>query len=72
MELKEYPIDGKFGKYGGQFVPETLMLAVKELENAYIEAKNDPSFQNKLNYYLSEYSNPRRCLKKRFTFTFKF
>lgn len=56
MELKEYPIDGKFGKYGGQFVPETLMLAVKELENAYTEVKNDPSFQNKLNYYLSEYA----------------
>jgi len=56
MELKEYPIEGKFGKYGGQFVPETLMLAVKKLEKAYEEAKNDPSFQNKLNYYLSEYA----------------
>ncbi len=56
MELKEYPIEGKFGKYGGQFVPETLMLAVKELEKAYAEAKNDPIFQNKLKYYLSEYA----------------
>jgi len=56
MELKEYPINGKYGKYGGQFVPETLMAAVKELEEAYEEAKNDPEFQKKLNYYLSEYA----------------
>ena len=55
-ELKKYPIKGKYGKYGGQFIPETLMAAVKELEEAYEEAKKDPEFQRQLNYYLSEYA----------------
>ena len=56
MELKKNPRQGKYGKYGGQFIPETLMAAVKELENAYEEAKNDPKFQKELKYYLSEYA----------------
>ncbi|HDJ05151.1 MAG TPA: tryptophan synthase subunit beta, partial [Candidatus Bathyarchaeota archaeon] len=56
MELKKYPINGKYGKYGGQFIPETLMAAIKELEEAYEEAKKDPEFQRQLNYYLSEYA----------------
>jgi len=56
MELKKYPINGKYGKYGGQFIPETLMTAIKELEEAYEEAKKDPEFQRQLNYYLSEYA----------------
>ena len=56
MELKKYPIRGKYGKYGGQFVPETLMTAVKELEEAYEEARRDLEFQRQLNYYLSEYA----------------
>ena len=55
MELKKYPINNKYGKYGGQFVPEALMRAVKELETAYEESKRDPSFQRELEYYLSEY-----------------
>ncbi|MBZ5200989.1 tryptophan synthase subunit beta [Planomicrobium chinense] len=46
---------GFFGKYGGQFVPETLMKAVKELEEAYAEAKQDPGFINEYHRYLSEY-----------------
>ena len=46
---------GFFGKYGGQFVPETLMKAVKELEEAYAEAKRDPEFINEYHHYLSEY-----------------
>lgn len=56
MELKKYPINGKYGRHGGQFLPETLMSAVKELEKAYEEAKKDPEFQKQLNYYLSEYA----------------
>lgn len=55
-ELKKNPIKGKYGKYGGEFVPETLMTAVKELEEAYGEARKDPEFQKRLNYYLSEYA----------------
>ncbi|KMY49306.1 tryptophan synthase subunit beta [Peribacillus loiseleuriae] len=46
---------GHFGEYGGRFVPETLMTAVLELENVYEEAKQDPEFQERLQYYLKEY-----------------
>ena len=46
---------GRFGIYGGQFVPETLMTPLIELEKAYNEAKNDPTFQKELNYYLKQY-----------------
>jgi tryptophan synthase beta chain len=56
MKLEKYPVNGKYGKYGGQFIPETLMAAVKELERAYDEAKKDPEFQRQLDYYLSEYA----------------
>ena len=54
--LSNYPIDGKFGKYGGRFVPEVLMAAISELEEAYEQAKQDPNFCKELAYYLSEYA----------------
>ena len=47
--------DGHFGIYGGRFVPETLMPALEELEQAYAEAKEDPEFEKELTYYLREY-----------------
>lgn len=56
MKLERYPVNGKYGKYGGQFVPETLMTAVGELERAYGEARKDPEFQKQLSYLLSEYA----------------
>jgi tryptophan synthase beta chain len=46
---------GFFGEFGGRFIPETLMFAVKELTAAYEEAKNDPTFQEELDYYLKDY-----------------
>ena len=46
---------GRFGAYGGQFVPETLMTPLIELEKAYNEAKEDPTFHEELNYYLKNY-----------------
>ncbi|MGB9660175.1 MAG: tryptophan synthase subunit beta [Nitrososphaerales archaeon] len=52
----QYPIDGKYGKYGGRFVPETLMSAVLDLEKAYLKLKNDQEFKKELDYYLSEYA----------------
>jgi tryptophan synthase beta chain len=55
-KLSSYPVDGKYGKYGGRFVPETLMAAVNELEEAYLQAKKDAGFQKELEYYLSEYA----------------
>ena len=36
---------GRFGKYGGKYVPETLITALAELEAAYAETKNDPAFK---------------------------
>ncbi len=47
--------NGFYGKFGGRFVPETLMKAVKELDEAYQASKTDPAFQKELNYYLKEY-----------------
>ena len=47
---------GRFGEYGGQFVPETLMSALAELEQAYVAARDDPEFQRELDYYLREYA----------------
>jgi tryptophan synthase beta chain len=55
-KLSGYPVDGKFGKYGGRFVPEVLMAAIKDLEEAYAHAKQDSSFEKELMYYLSEYA----------------
>ncbi|WP_100402708.1 tryptophan synthase subunit beta [Bacillus sp. FJAT-42315] len=46
---------GKFGIFGGRYVPETLMQAVLELEEAYETAKQDPSFIEELNGYLKDY-----------------
>ncbi|WP_102691876.1 tryptophan synthase subunit beta [Rummeliibacillus pycnus] len=46
---------GRYGKFGGQFVPETLMKALTELEKAYDEAIVDPEFHKELQYYLKDY-----------------
>lgn len=46
---------GHFGIFGGRFVPETLMKAVTQLEQAYLEAKNDPIFQSEFKRLLEEY-----------------
>jgi tryptophan synthase beta chain len=54
-KLSNYPVDGKYGKYGGRFVPEVLMTAIGELEAAYEEAKKDKSFREEIAHYLSEY-----------------
>ena len=42
---------GRFGEYGGQFVPETLMPALQELEGAYRRSKRDRDFQRELAWY---------------------
>ncbi len=55
MKLSNYPVDGKYGKFGGRFVPEVLMEAIGELEQAYDKAKKDLQFQKELDYYLSEF-----------------
>ena len=47
---------GYFGPYGGRFVPETLVPALKQLEESYLEARDDQSFQQELDYYLRQYA----------------
>ncbi|MFA1014330.1 tryptophan synthase subunit beta [Dubosiella newyorkensis] len=48
---------GRFGIHGGQYVPETLMHALEELEAAYTHYKEDPAFQEELTTLLKEYAN---------------
>lgn len=47
---------GRFGTHGGQYIPETLMNAVIELEEAYNHYKNDPEFQKELTTLLNDYA----------------
>ena len=47
---------GRFGIHGGQYIPETLMNAVIELEEAYLHYKDDPEFNRELTELLNEYA----------------
>ena len=47
---------GRYGEYGGQYVPETLMNAVHEVEEAYEKYKNDPEFNRELDDLLKNYA----------------
>jgi tryptophan synthase beta chain len=46
---------GHFGPYGGVFVPETLVFALKQLEDEYTRAKSDTEFQKQFDYWMREY-----------------
>src|SRR4051794_37965520 len=46
---------GRFGPYGGRYVPETLMFALRQLGEQYDHASNDPEFQKQFDYYLKHY-----------------
>jgi tryptophan synthase beta chain len=48
-------VAGRFGAYGGRYVPETLMAALEELEHAYALAKEDPAFEAELDDLLHNY-----------------
>ncbi|MHA6530926.1 tryptophan synthase subunit beta [Paenibacillus sp. BAC0078] len=48
--------NGRFGSFGGRFVPETLMNALIELEEAYRKFSADPAFQKEVDYLLKQYS----------------
>jgi len=52
METKK----GRFGRFGGQYVPETLMNAIIELQEAYERCKNDPVFNEELSRLFNEYA----------------
>ncbi|WP_459694870.1 tryptophan synthase subunit beta [Acidisoma sp. C75] len=54
--LRNFPDDrGHFGKFGGRYVAETLMPVIREVEAAYLAAKDDPAFQAELDGYLKNY-----------------
>lgn len=48
---------GRYGQYGGQYIPETLMNELKRLEKAYAHYKNDPDFKRELHDLLVNYAN---------------
>jgi len=50
------PQAGRFGPYGGRYVPETLMAALEELEREYDQARRDPNFQRHLDQLLRTYA----------------
>ena len=52
---KEKAVVGRFGPYGGRYVPETLMAALEELEAAYAEAQADAAFKAELDDLLRNY-----------------
>jgi len=55
-KLQDFPIAGKYGKYGGKFIPETLVPAISELEKAYEKIRNDSNFKKELHHYLQNYA----------------
>ena len=56
MSLPEPSTSGRFGEFGGRFVPETLMPACLELEKAFRSAWADPSFRAELDALLADYA----------------
>jgi tryptophan synthase beta chain len=47
---------GRFGEFGGQYAPETLMTALIELEKEYEKSMNDPEFKKEMEFYFNEYA----------------
>ena len=48
--------NGKFGEFGGKYIPETLVPAIEELEECYEKFKNENSFKRELDYYLKKFA----------------
>ncbi|MGI8730625.1 MAG: tryptophan synthase subunit beta [Solirubrobacteraceae bacterium] len=56
MSLVEAGVEHRFGPYGGQYVPETLMPALAELEGAWVDAREDPGYRAELDALLRDYA----------------
>ncbi|MBF8377463.1 tryptophan synthase subunit beta [Alicyclobacillus mali] len=57
--MSHYPFpdeSGRYGAFGGRYVPETLMSALLQLEQDYLRLSRDESFQEELKYYLQQYA----------------
>ncbi len=52
----KYPKDGRFGEFGGKYIPETLVPAIEELEENYLKFKDNKDFKRELDYYLKQYA----------------
>lgn len=52
----KYPKNGRFGEFGGKYIPETLVPAIEELEENYLRFKDDKNFKKELDYYLKQYA----------------
>ena len=52
----KYPKDGRFGEFGGKYIPETLVPAIEELEENYLKFKDNKDFKKELDYYLKQYA----------------
>ncbi|HEX3314833.1 MAG TPA: tryptophan synthase subunit beta [Gemmataceae bacterium] len=56
MSISDVPdAEGRFGSFGGRYVPETLMFALRQLTEHYDAARNDPEFTKQLHYYFAQY-----------------
>ena len=55
QETRQTLLPAYFGEFGGQFVPESLIPALDQLEQAFVDAQNDPSFREELAGYLKDY-----------------
>jgi len=51
-----FPKDGRYGKFGGKYIPETLIPAIEELEYSYQKYSDDPDFKRELSEYLKDYA----------------
>lgn len=51
-----HPRSGRFGEFGGRYVPETLIPAIEELEESYLKIRGDKGFKRDLDYYLKRYA----------------
>jgi tryptophan synthase beta chain len=56
MATQMKAVPGRFGPYGGRYVPETLMAALEELEREYQKAKRDKNFRGEFKCLLKEYA----------------
>lgn len=56
MKKYKFPFNGKFGNFGGKYIPETLVPAIEELEESYKKFTNDLDFQKELKDYLENYA----------------
>ena len=55
QDIRETILPAYFGEFGGQFVPESLIPALDQLEQAFVDAQNDPAFREELASYLRDY-----------------